>query len=98
MHLPAATVVCSDRGLEEIAIRTFAARGPDRLSPRSPAQVGGEAATIGREGGRFVSFIGESDWFHNPRDRWPDAVNAGAVSRCAKGAADLALALANQLS
>jgi len=42
--------------------------------------------------------IGANEWFHNPRDRWPDAVNVGAVSRFAKGAADLALAVANQLS
>ena len=69
-----------------------------RLSPRPPAQVGGEAATISREGGRFISLIGANEWFHNPRDRWPDAVNVGAVSRFAKGAADLALAVANQLS
>ena len=56
------------------------------------------AATVGREGGRFVSLIGANEWFHNPRDRRPDAVNVGAVSRFAKGAADLALAVANQLS
>ena len=97
-NLPAATVVCSHPELEQMATGAFAAQQHYPLSPRPAARVGGEAATIGREGGRFISFIGESEWFHNPHDRWPGAVNVAAVSRFAKGAADLALALANQLS
>jgi len=58
------------------------------------AQVAGEAATISRAGGRYVSFIGQNSWFHNPRDLWPDAVNVQTVARFARATADLVVALA----
>jgi len=68
------------------------------LNRRSAAQVAGEAATICEHGGRFIPFIGENAWFRDPADRWPDGVDVGAVARFAKGAADLPIGLANQLS
>jgi len=67
----------------------------DRLRQPSAAQVAGEAATISRGGGRFVSFIGQNAWFHHPRDLWPDAVDVRAVARFARASADLVVALAN---
>jgi hypothetical protein len=42
-----------------------------------------------------VSFIGRNDWFHNPRDVWPDVVDLKAIAAFARAAGDLTLALAN---
>jgi hypothetical protein len=89
------TVTCSDDRGEAAAVRALAAHGVGDL-PRSPAaQVGGEALTISRANGRFISFIGRSRWFHNPRDVWPDAVDVLMVARFARAVGDLTLSLAN---
>ena len=85
----------SDDRLRDAALRAFAPHGLDTIRQSPGAQVGGEAATIKEQGGRFVSFIGRNDWFHNPRDLWPDAVDVQAVARFARAAADLTLSLAN---
>jgi len=88
-------MTCSDDRGQAAALRALAAYEIDDL-PRTPAaQVGGEALTISRQGGRFISFIGRSAWFHNPRDGWPDAVDLQAVARFARAVSDLTLALAN---
>ena len=88
-------MTCSDDRAEAAALHALAPYGIDDL-PRSPAaQVGGEALTIGRKGGRFISFIGRNAWFHNPRDTWPDAVDPQAVARFALAVSDLTLALAD---
>jgi hypothetical protein len=88
-------MTCSDDRAEAAALRALAAYGIDDL-PRAPAgQVGGEASTISHEGGRFISLIGRSAWFHNPGDRWPDAVDVQAVARFARAVGDLTLALAD---
>lgn len=84
----------SDDRLADAAVRALT---PYRLGTiaRGPvAQVAGEAATIREQNGRFVSFIGQNAWFHNPRDLWPDTVDIAAVARFARGIADLTLALA----
>ena len=88
-------VTCSDDRLESAALRTLRAYQLEGLPRLSAAQVGGEAATISAEGGRFVSFIGGNAWFHNPRDRWPHAVTVEKIARFARAGADLTLALAN---
>jgi len=91
-------MTCSDDRAEATALGALAAYEIDGL-PRFPAaQVGGEALTISSEGGRFISFIGRSAWFHNPRDAWPDAVDVQAVARFARAVSDLTLALANGVS
>lgn len=88
-------LTASDDQLEAIALRALGGVGLGGLPRMRPAQVGGEASTIAREGGRFVSFIGASAWFHNPGDRWPDAVDVERVARFARAAGDLTVALAN---
>jgi len=85
----------SDPTLAAAARAALARYDLDRLRQSSAAQVAGEAATISRAGGRFVSFIGQNAWFHHPRDLWPDAVDVRAVARFARAAADLVIALAN---
>jgi hypothetical protein len=85
----------SDERLRDAALRAFAPHRLDAIRQSQAAQVGGEAATIQEKDGRFISFIGRNDWFHNPGDLWPDAVDIQAVARFARAVADLALLLAN---
>jgi hypothetical protein len=88
-------VTCSADSLESEAIRALTPYDLNRLAPQPASQVGGEAATIRAEGGRFVSFIGSNEWFHNAGDRWPDAVDLQKVARFARAAANLTITLAN---
>jgi hypothetical protein len=85
----------SDDRLRDAAVRELTPHGLGAIRQSPAAQVGGEAATIKEQDGRFVSFIGRNEWFHNPRDLWPAAVDAAAVARFARAVADLTLALAN---
>jgi hypothetical protein len=94
-------MICSADRFESVSLRALAkydlvpaGYGPDGVR-RASARVAGEAATIAREGGHFVSFIGQNAWFHNARDVWPDAVDVNKVARFARATADLTLALAN---
>ena len=48
----------------------------------------GEAAFVHRGGGRYVAIVCDSDHFHHPDDRWPAAVDVGAVARYAEAFAD----------
>ena len=84
----------SSLGYRELC-EALSAHGLERVKPAPAAQVGGEAATIGAEGGRFISFIGQNAWFHNPRDLWPDAVDIRAVAQFARAIGDLTVSLAN---
>jgi len=87
----------SDDALAGAAMTALAGHGLDGTRRMPASQVGGEAATISEGGGRFVSFIGQNAWFHNPRDLWPDAVDIEAVARFARAIADLTISLANSL-
>lgn len=88
-------LTASDSRLSAAAVSALAPYALDRIRQAPAAQVGGEAATIGAKGGRFISFIGRNDWFHHPGDVWPDVVDIGMVARFARAAGDLTLALAN---
>ena len=85
----------SDDWLRDAALRALEPQGLEKIRQSPASQVAGEAATIKDQGGHFVSFIGRNDWFHNPRDVWPDVVDLKAVAAFARAAADLTLALAN---
>ena len=85
----------SDDRLRDAALRALAPHGLDKIRQSPSAQVAGEAATIQEKDGRFISFIGRNDWFHNPGDLWPDAVDMQAVARFARATVDLTLQLAN---
>jgi hypothetical protein len=67
----------------------------DAGQPQETVQIGqgagGEAHDVMARGGRFVSLIGTNTLFHAPEDRWPDAVDVGAVARIAKVACRVAL-------
>jgi hypothetical protein len=88
-------LTCSDNSLESEAIRALTPYGLNQLPVQTASQVGGEAATIAAGGGRFISFIGSNEWFHNPGDRFPDAVDLQKVARFARTAATLTITLAN---
>ena len=88
-------MTASDDRVRDAALRALAPHGLNTIRQSQAAQVAGEAATIKEAGGRFVSFIGANAWFHNPGDRWPNAVDVRAVARFARAAADLTLSLAN---
>jgi len=91
-------MTASDAALTRDATTALARYQLDGIRQSAAAQVGGEAATIDRAGGRFVSLIGQNGWFHNPRDLWPDAVDIRTVARFARATADLVVALATTTS
>jgi hypothetical protein len=86
----------SDDRLRDAALRAFTPHGLEKTRQSPATQVGGEAATIQAENGRFISFIGRNDWFHNPGDLFPAAVDIPMVARYARAAADLVVLLANE--
>jgi hypothetical protein len=86
----------SDDALGGAAVRALTPHGLGTIARTPAAQVAGEAATIKEQNGRFVSFIGQNAWFHNPGDLWPDAVDVATVARFARAIADLTIFLANE--
>jgi hypothetical protein len=76
------------------ALRAIAADAvrPDVLAPKTQVPSG-ETRDIHRAGGRYVTLVGSNPWFHLPQDRWPHAVDVGAVERIAGAAAKLVVEL-----
>ena len=81
--------------IEAIAVDALARAGAalDGRVPRGTVP-GGEARNIHVGGGRYISMLGSSPYFHNPMDLWPTAVDLDAVVRYTEAAAQIALALA----
>ena len=54
----------------------------------------GEAGTLHRGGARYVALVCGTEVFHNPADRWPDALDITTLARyataLARGAAEIA--------
>jgi hypothetical protein len=65
---------------------------PDQMAPKTLVPKG-ETRDIHRAGGRYVTLVGSNPLFHLPQDRWPHAVDAGAVARVAAAASRLVVAL-----
>jgi hypothetical protein len=89
------SVMSASDELRTLAERELAAAGqpPDVLAPA--AQVpSGETRDIHRAGGRYLTLVGSNPWFHLPDDRWPHAVEPGAVARIAEAAAGIVRHLA----
>ncbi len=53
----------------------------------------GESRDIHRAGGRYVTLVGGNKLFHLPQDRYPGAVDVGAITRIAAGAAQMVVGL-----
>jgi len=71
---------------------TRAGHPPARVAPPSLVPSG-ETRDIHRAGGRYLTLVGSNPWFHLPEDRWPEAVDPGAIARIAAGAAAMITAL-----
>lgn len=88
-------VQSSSDEIESLAVAAFA-----QANARIDAKVtrgtvpSGEARNIHTGGGRYVSMLGSSPYFHNPFDLWPQAVDLDAVMRYVDAATTLALSLA----
>jgi hypothetical protein len=67
---------------------TRAGAALERQVPRGTVPAG-EARNIHVGGGRYVSLLGTSRFFHSMADRFPAAVDVGAVSRYASAVADV---------
>ena len=79
------------RLLTEVEL-TRAAQAPDVVAPKTLVPSG-ETRDIHRAGGRYVTLVGSNPLFHLQQDRWPHAVDAGAVTRIAAAAAGLVVKL-----
>jgi hypothetical protein len=76
-------------------LRTELARvGPAPLTQAPPAAApSGETRDIHRAGGGYVTLVGSNKLFHLPQDRWPQAVDVGAIAAIAAAAARFVVAL-----
>ena len=91
------TIQASDDEFESILSRAMSAGGL-AISRRNPRGTipGGEAETVHRGGGRYVSVIGSNALFHNPDDRGSGTVDVGAVAAFTKVFAAVAETLIGQ--
>ncbi len=81
--------------IESVALTAMQAAGA-RVDTRVPRGTvpSGEARNIHVGGGRYVSLLGSSPYFHNPFDLWPQAVDLEAVVKYAAAITQLTLVLA----
>ena len=81
--------------IEALALAAAQATGA-RIDARVPRGTvpSGEARNIHVGGGRYVSLLGSSPYFHNPFDLWPQAVDLDAVLQYAAATVELTLRLA----
>lgn len=75
----------SDDALEQWAVAAMekAALSVSRKANRGSTPFG-EAAFVHRGGGRYVALVCDNDLFHNPADRWPEAVDIGSLTQYAR--------------
>lgn len=92
--LPQVRMQFSDAEMRSLALEALARHGlaPDVLTPLGQAPVG-EARNVA-EGGRYVSILGFSGRFHQPSDRFPEAVDVRKAIAFAKAYSEIALTLA----
>ena len=87
----------SDDRIEQLAVAAMAraGAGEQQRVPRGTVPAG-EARNIHLGGGRYVSLLGSSPFFHSQADRWPVAVDAAAVTRISAAVSDLVASLARE--
>lgn len=88
------TIQASDDEFESLLSRAMSAAGL-AISRRNPRGTipGGEAETVHRAGGRYVSVIGSNALFHNPDDRGSGTVDVRAIAAFTKAFAAVAKTL-----
>jgi len=90
-------IQASDDDLEQVALdamRRAAAAVAGRV-PRG-TDPGGEARNIHLAGGRYVSLLGGTPYFHNPDDDSVAMVNIAATARYARALSDIVVQLARR--
>ena len=90
-------IQASSDTLEQWALAAMNGEGlnVNRKAARSATPFG-EAAVFKRAGAQYVALVCDNDAFHNPADRWPDAVDVAALARYAAAFAKGVLELAQQ--
>jgi hypothetical protein len=87
----------SDDALEGWAAATMERGG---LTVNHRAQRGstpfGEAAFVHRGGGRYVALVCDNEFFHNPSDRWPHAVDVDSLAKYARSFATAVAEMASR--
>jgi hypothetical protein len=85
----------ADAEAQSLGTSALAGQGlsADQIVPPGTAP-GGEAGTIFHRHGRYLSLQGDNSLFHNPADRWPEAVDVILATRQALAFATLAAQLA----
>jgi hypothetical protein len=85
----------ADADAQSLGISALAGQGltASQIVPPGTAP-GGEAGTIFHRQGRYLSLQGDNPLFHNPADRWPEAVDVILATRQALAFATLAAQLA----
>jgi hypothetical protein len=83
--------------LRALAVKHLTAAGqkPDLLAEKSAVPTG-ETKDIHKAGGRYLTLVGPpstSPLFHLPQDRWPHAVDIGAIARVSEGMANAVVEL-----
>jgi hypothetical protein len=71
-----------DLAAQQMGVAALAAQGlsPTQIVPPGVAP-GGEAGTIFRRNGRYLSLQGDNPLFHNPADRWPGVLDVPLATR-----------------
>lgn len=75
-----------------VAAMNQAGASPVEILPTSSKPLG-EAFQIYQAGGHYISLLARNDLFHNPKDRWPSAVNVDQMTRFATAFANVAITL-----
>jgi hypothetical protein len=82
----------SDEAIAEWAVPLLESGGVSVGAPSvRPPQPRGEAGLVQAGGARYIAPIRGSEVFHHPSDRWPEAVDAAALARCASAFSSVAL-------
>lgn len=90
-------IQCIDPDLRADVLASLAEAGAvldDRAGNDGPPR--GEVSVLGKNGVRYVAPICTSEAFHHSSDRWPEAVDLCALSRCASAFSRVALKIASQ--
>jgi hypothetical protein len=89
------SLVSPNDNLRDLAAAELALAGQPCTVAEKTLVPSGETRDIHHKGGCYLTLVGTNKLFHLPQDRWPEAVDLGAVTRIAAAAARIGLALAH---